>query len=408
MDRILPVSLKLRHLTTAMLVSAVAIGSAACSSQTSLTAGTAAFAQNSTTSKANLLAQGNTQNSFSVSACQRELQDRIGRDTGSQVQVTINSPETYFISNAEEGVRGTATSQPQTNNQSTSYRFDCAVNVRDGAVTRLTYNQSGTGGNNGGTLTPDSAYNRGFNQGETDARNNQQYSPNQGLADSGIQDQPELARAYTQGYDDGFRSREGITTSRQAYDRGYQQGQSDARNSRQYNPTQGLYNAGIQNNPELSRSYTQGYGAGFKSNNLTSQQAYDRGYQQGQSDVRNNRPYNSTQGLNNAGIQNNPELTRSYTQGYRAGYQNTSASLNPSNSIWQACTSQAQSQGLEVLSITDITSVGNGQEATVQVRDNQSTYTVICYQDNAGQVSFYPTQPMPSPGQSQRPPVALW
>lgn len=404
MDRILPLSLKLRNLTSLLLISVVAIVPAACS-RSSLTAGTAAIAQNSTSSKANLLAQNN----FSVSACQRDLQDRIAQETGNQVQVSIDSPETYFISNAEEGVRGIATSRSQTNNQSTSYRFDCAVNLQSGQVTRLTYNQPGTSpGDNGGTLTPDAAYNRGYNQGETDARNNQRYNPNQGLADNGIQDTPDLARAYTQGYDDGFRSREGVTTSQQAYDRGYQQGQSDARNNRQYNPTQGLNNAGIQDNPDLARSYTQGYGAGYKSNTLTSQQAYDRGYQQGQTDARNNRQYNPTQALGNAGIQNNSDLSRSYTQGYRAGYQSTTSLNPPSNSILQACTSQAQAQGLEVLSVTDITPTGTGQEATVQVRDNQATYTVICYQDNSGQISFYPAQPMPTPGQAQRPPAALW
>jgi hypothetical protein len=379
------------------VVAAIAIVPCGCSSQASWLTGVSAFAQNADS----LQATQTTQNNFSISICQSALQERITQETGSQASVSFDLAETYFVSNAEEGVRGTARVRLQNNNQLLRYRYDCTANIRDGQVARLTYNPISDGGNSD-TLSPEETYRRGYQQGRTDAQNNRQYDAVRGTYDLGIQNNQDLSRTYSQGYASGYRS---ITntgsnlTPQDAYNQGYRQGQADARDDRQYNATQGAANLGIQNNEELYRSYSQGYASGFQSitaneNNtgLTRQQAYDRGYNQGQTDANNNGQYEPFRGVYDLGIQSNNELSRSYTQGYANGYQAVRGVV-ASSAAEQACISQAESQGLRVLAIEGQREIAGGQEITLQVRpQGGASYTAVCFQAGTGEVSIYARQ----------------
>jgi len=133
--------------------------------------------------------------------CERRLQAQVAQQTNERVDVRLTSANTYFISNLEEGVRGTATARFQTTNRSANYRFDCAVNLRTGQVTKFTYRRTDPP-----VTTPQTAFNRGYARGRQDALNNRPYNPFQGVSDNGWQNNPELSRAYTRGYADGFQS----------------------------------------------------------------------------------------------------------------------------------------------------------------------------------------------------------
>lgn len=73
----------------------------------------------------------------STRLCQEELREAVEEDLNGSV--TFNDRlETYYISNTEEGVRGTAlvTQSPQ---EAQNYRFNCTVNIQRGDVTRISY-----------------------------------------------------------------------------------------------------------------------------------------------------------------------------------------------------------------------------------------------------------------------------
>ncbi|MEA5533704.1 hypothetical protein [Crocosphaera sp. XPORK-15E] len=78
----------------------------------------------------------------SIRLCQDELRNLVKRDRDGLVEFNQN-PETYAISNTEEGVRGIAllqlSRQPNQN-----YRFDCTVNIRQGKVTKISYSPDGS------------------------------------------------------------------------------------------------------------------------------------------------------------------------------------------------------------------------------------------------------------------------
>ncbi|WP_338441347.1 hypothetical protein VZG28_11395 [Synechococcus elongatus IITB4] len=71
-----------------------------------------------------------------LQACQIALRDRIGQ----RVQIDRNSLQSYFISNAAEGLRGEAVAGRETQ----PFQFDCQVNLRNGRVTRLDYDNAGS------------------------------------------------------------------------------------------------------------------------------------------------------------------------------------------------------------------------------------------------------------------------
>jgi len=74
-----------------------------------------------------------------AAACERELRSRLTQEFGSQIEITVNSAEIYFTSNAEQGIRGIATVIFQSDNRAADYRYDCTVNLRTGTVSQLTY-----------------------------------------------------------------------------------------------------------------------------------------------------------------------------------------------------------------------------------------------------------------------------
>jgi hypothetical protein len=172
-------------------------------------------------------------------------------------------------------------------------------------------------------------YERGYRQGQADARAGRRYDPIAGSYEL----RPELAREYTRGYADGYGSVEFggedpfATEKRRYYNEGYRQGQADARAGRRYDPIAGSY----QLPPEFSREYTRGYGDGYTaaenlntngSGGYTGAQRdwYNRGYGAGRADALNSRPYDLNQDIYDNALQNNPPLRRAYSDGYRRGY----------------------------------------------------------------------------------------
>jgi hypothetical protein len=87
--------------------------------------------------------------SDSPQLCEQELQRSVTKERDGSARLG-DRPEIYYISNTEEGVRGTAMIRfPRQNEQ--PYRFDCVVNLRDRRVTKISYNPTGndnSGGNN--------------------------------------------------------------------------------------------------------------------------------------------------------------------------------------------------------------------------------------------------------------------
>ncbi|ABB56454.1 hypothetical protein [Synechococcus elongatus] len=70
-----------------------------------------------------------------VQACQAELRNRLS----PQVRLQQASLRSYFISNAEQGLRGDAV----LDRNSQPFRFDCQANLRTGQITRLDYDSAG-------------------------------------------------------------------------------------------------------------------------------------------------------------------------------------------------------------------------------------------------------------------------
>lgn len=71
-----------------------------------------------------------------LQACQMALGDRLNQ----RVQIDRNRLQPYFISNAEQGLRGEAV----TGRETRPFRFDCQVNLRNGRVTRIDYDNAGS------------------------------------------------------------------------------------------------------------------------------------------------------------------------------------------------------------------------------------------------------------------------
>ncbi len=78
----------------------------------------------------------------STRLCQEELKETVRENRNGSVE--FDDPlETYYVSNTEEGVRGTFIVQ-ETGNRSQPNRFNCTVNLREGRVTKLTYSPDGS------------------------------------------------------------------------------------------------------------------------------------------------------------------------------------------------------------------------------------------------------------------------
>ncbi len=73
----------------------------------------------------------------STRLCQEELKETIAQDFDGLVTFR-DGLETYYISNTEEGVRGTALVKRSQRGEQT-YRFNCTVNIQRGDVTRISY-----------------------------------------------------------------------------------------------------------------------------------------------------------------------------------------------------------------------------------------------------------------------------
>lgn len=73
----------------------------------------------------------------STRLCQEELRETIAQEFDGSVRFQ-DSLETYYISNTEEGVRGTALIK-QSRRREQAYRFNCTVNIQRGDVTRISY-----------------------------------------------------------------------------------------------------------------------------------------------------------------------------------------------------------------------------------------------------------------------------
>ncbi|MEA5508647.1 hypothetical protein VB715_02610 [Crocosphaera sp. UHCC 0190] len=81
----------------------------------------------------------------SIRLCQDELRNVVKRDRDGLVEFNQN-PETYSISNTEEGVRGIALIQ-QSRQPNQNYRFDCNVDIRQGKVTKISYSPDSSNSN---------------------------------------------------------------------------------------------------------------------------------------------------------------------------------------------------------------------------------------------------------------------
>jgi len=102
-------------------------------------------------------AQPQQQNSqYAVEQCQQELRLRIEREQGRRSRVDFARAETYFVSNAEEGVRGTATLRGERDRRAPQLiSYNCTVNIRNGRVREATYTAAAEGNNPGRPINLD-------------------------------------------------------------------------------------------------------------------------------------------------------------------------------------------------------------------------------------------------------------
>jgi hypothetical protein len=82
---------------------------------------------------------------YSVEAARRAIEEQLYRERRERVEVTFDRADTYFVSNGEEGVRGTGRARFG-NRDWEAFRFDSAVDTRQGRVTRVNYEFENRGG----------------------------------------------------------------------------------------------------------------------------------------------------------------------------------------------------------------------------------------------------------------------
>ncbi|HIK17530.1 MAG TPA: hypothetical protein IGS53_19875 [Leptolyngbyaceae cyanobacterium M33_DOE_097] len=311
----------------------------------------------------------------SVAICERTLRDRITQSTGEPVIVTINSANPYFISNAEEGVRGTATARFSETNRSTNYRYDCAVNIRTGQVTQLTYEPTTSPPVSSTaicerTLRERLAQETGSSSNVTITSANPYFisSTEEGVRGTANARVVNTNRLINYRYDCVVNIRDRqvtrftyqrvtppspppVVSSRAICERELQKRIAQQTNGRvdvkltsantyfissTEEEVRGTATARFQNT-NRSANYRFDCAVNLRTGQVTQftyrrtdppvttpQTAYNRGYARGRQDALNNRPYNPFQGVSDNGWQNNAELSRAYTRGYADGFQSVS------------------------------------------------------------------------------------
>src|SRR5581483_8340264 len=94
------------------------------------------------------LAQAGAASSADREAARRELEYRIAREKGYDVEIRIETAESYFVSNNETGVRGRA----QIRERGTRWEaiwYDTVLNTRQNRATRLEWGYGNRAGERG-------------------------------------------------------------------------------------------------------------------------------------------------------------------------------------------------------------------------------------------------------------------
>jgi len=73
-----------------------------------------------------------------VDLCHEELRARVAADRKGRLSVVFDTSETYYISNAEEGVRGRGAVKDKAHDRD-PIRYQCTVNIRRGRVAKAGY-----------------------------------------------------------------------------------------------------------------------------------------------------------------------------------------------------------------------------------------------------------------------------
>jgi hypothetical protein len=108
----------------------------------------------------------------------RELEYRIGRDRGYNVEIRLDTAETYFVSNGENSVRGRAQYRDRSGRWDTVW-YDSVIDTRRSRITRLDW---GLGNRSGGR--DDNRYNDRYPDRSIDRYPNDRY-PNERYPGSG-------------------------------------------------------------------------------------------------------------------------------------------------------------------------------------------------------------------------------